>query len=46
MQFIKSEIKKHGALVALIGWLTLSAGAIVCHIALMAFLKTILSMGV
>lgn len=45
MQFIKSEIKKHGALVALIGWLTLSAGAIVCHIALMAFLKTILSMG-
>ena len=46
MQFIKSEIKKHGALVALIGWLTLSAGAIVCHIALMAFLKTILAMGV
>ena len=46
MQFIKSEIKKQGATVALIGWLTLSAGAIICHIALMAFLKTILSMGV
>lgn len=45
MNFIKSEIKKHGALVALIGWLSLSAGAIVCHIALMAFLKTMLSMG-
>lgn len=45
MNFIKSEIKKHGALVALIGWLSLSALAIVCHIALMAFLKTILLMG-
>lgn len=45
MNFIKQEIKKHGATVALIGWLTLSAGAILCHIALMAFLKTILLMG-
>lgn len=39
MNFIKQEIKKHGALVALIGWLTLSAGAILCHIALMAMLR-------
>ena len=41
MNFIKSEIKKHGALVALIGWLTLSAGAILCHIALMAMLRVL-----
>jgi len=46
MNFIKSEIQKHGAVVALIGWLSLSALAILCHIALMAFLKTILLMGV
>lgn len=41
MNFIKSEIKKHGAMVALIGWLTLSAGAILCHIALMAMLRVL-----
>lgn len=41
MDFIKSEIRKHGALVALIGWLTLSAGAILCHIALMAMLRVL-----
>lgn len=41
MNFIKQEIKKHGALVALIGWLTLSAGAILCHIALMAMLRVL-----
>ena len=41
MDFIKSEIKKYGALVALIGWLTLSAGAILCHIALMAMLRVL-----
>lgn len=41
MNFIKQEIKKHGATVALIGWLTLSAGAILCHIALMAMLRVL-----
>lgn len=41
MNFIKQEIKKHGALVALIGWLTLSAGTILCHIALMAMLRVL-----
>ena len=45
MDFIKNEIKKYGLTVACLGWLTLSAGAILCHIALMAFLKTILLMG-
>ena len=45
MQFIKSEIKKHGATVALIGWLTLSAGAIFCNYALVAFLKLLFTIG-
>jgi len=39
MEFIKSEIKKYGLTVTCIGWLTLSAGAILCNYALVAFLK-------
>ena len=46
MNFIKNEIKKYGLTVACLGWLSISVGAFFCHIALMAFLKTILSMGV
>lgn len=46
MDFIKNEIKKYGLTVACLGWLTLSVGAIVCHIVLMHFLKLLLSMGV
>ena len=39
MQFIKNEIKRYGLTVACLGWLTLSAGAILCNYALVSFLK-------
>jgi len=45
MDFIKSEIKKYGLTVACIGWLTLSAGAILCNYALVAFLKLLFTIG-
>ena len=46
MNFIKNEIKKYGLTLACLGWLTISVGAFFCHIALMHFLKLLLSMGV
>jgi hypothetical protein len=46
MNFIKNEIKKYGLTVACLGWLSISVGAFFCHIALMHFLKLLLSMGV
>jgi len=46
MNFIKNEIKRYGFTVACLGWLTLSAGAILCNYALVTFLKLLFSMGV
>lgn len=44
MGFIKSEIKKHGPAVALIGWLTLSAAALLIQITLIKGLQIFFSL--
>jgi len=44
MNFIKSEIKKHGPAVALFGWLTLSAAALLTQIILIKALQIFFSL--
>ncbi len=44
MGFIKSEIKKYGPAVALIGWLTLSAAALLTQIILIKGLQIFFSL--
>lgn len=44
MEFIKSEIKKYGPAVALIGWLTLSAAALLIQIVLIKGLQIFFSL--